>query len=109
MPTDALDVQEWTRQHARAFRAEILAVAGAALNHVDATIHPGKGARVLVRPRRSKEPWRPLDRLSLALLAAAVSQDLGRKVGPKYLRRMLEHAATAFLLMPIEQFWSNEQ
>jgi len=105
MPIENFDVQEWTRQHAQAFRAEILEVAHAALGHVD--ISTGKRARVLVRPRRSREPWRPLDCLTLDLLAAALSAELGRKVGPKYLRRMLEHAATAFLLMPIEQFWNN--
>lgn len=107
MQTD-FDVQQWTRQHAEAFRAEILEVAGAALNSVDVTIHPGKVARVLVRPRGSKEPWRPLDRLALALLAAAVSRDIGRTIGPRHLKKMLEHMATGMLLMTPEQFWSKD-
>lgn len=102
MPTE-FDVQEWTARHSAALWDEILSVAGSAEKFCRFTVDDR--ARLIVKPQGApaEEPWRRMSRLTLRLLATAVSHDLGREVKPRHLARMMEHAVV-LMTTPEPQF-----
>lgn len=92
MRTD-FDVQQWTRQNARALADEMFELAASAAKFAEF----GMDSRTRLCARQldaaDGDPWHAVSRLALGLVAGLVSRDLGREVRPRHLKRMLEHFA----------------
>lgn len=103
MQTENFDIEAFTDKHRAALWDEILAVAGSAEKFIRFGVDDR--ARLIVKRLAAPddEPWRRLSRLTLGLLAAAVSQDLGRSIAPRHLQRLLEHAVV-LMATPEPQF-----
>lgn len=102
--------REWTRAYARRFAGEMREIVDATLEYVDLGFDPRY--RLIVRSRTAQEPdWHVLAGAGLAVLAGVVSKSLGRRVGPRQLRRHLEHfvAASTNEYFDLKQFFEGTE
>lgn len=87
------DAKAFADRHRAAFAREVLEVGQAAARLLEVGLD--NQCRLVARPLNAAPDaeWHRVGQVAIRLLADAVSRELGREIGPRKLRRLLEYDA----------------